>query len=87
MRKQTIEELMESFKESPDAQRYFESGPQQVFQIERETIEEGVSFSSEGMNTLIAHISSYIQCQVYKKWALSGEPPSAASVTVKIDVH
>ena len=87
MFKKTVEELREEWKEDPVAAVFIEAGPMFTFRLERDNLQEGASFSAEGLATLSGHMSNYVRSQIYKKWALSGEPPSAMAIEVKVDIH
>ena len=87
MHKKTLAELEEELKGDESALAFIRANQTFTFQIEREELEDNKSFSSTAMIELSSHMLNFIQAQVYKKWALSGEPPSAMSVKVKVDIH
>jgi hypothetical protein len=87
MFKKTMEELREELSVDPVALAFIEAGPTFTFQIEKDNLEKGRSFSDGGVATITGHIGAYMQAQIYKKWALTGEPPSAMQIEVKVDIH
>ena len=87
MHKKTIEELEEELKEDESALAFISADHTFTFRIERDELEDNKSFSAHGMIELSSHILNFMQAQVYKKWSLSGEPPSAMAVKVTVDIH
>ena len=85
--KLTMDELREELGSDEMCLRFLEAEGKFTFYLEKEEVEKGKTFSASGVQEVVGHISNFMQTQIYKKWALSGEPPTAMSVTVTLDIH
>ena len=85
--KLTMEELRAELGGDETCLAFLEAKGKFTFNIEKEDVEKGKSFSASGMQEVSLHISNFMQTQVYKKWMLSGEPPTAMAITVTVDIH
>ena len=61
-------------------------GDECEWEMERESIVPGVTFSREAMETLSGQIAMFVVTRVGRRWGQTNEPPSALRVTVKVDV-
>ena len=61
-------------------------GAEHSFAIERETIEEGRSFSSEAVDDLLVLVGLWIGSRIMRRWDETSEPPTVLDVSVTVDV-
>jgi hypothetical protein len=61
-------------------------GDECEWELERESIVPGHTFSVMAMEGLSKQIAMFVVTRVQRRWEATHEPPSALHVTVKVDV-
>lgn len=73
-----LDELLENFLQI--------DGDEFVFDLRRETLQEGRSFSPEAMDQINVAIATFIGSRLMRRWDRTGEPPTYMAVKVVVDV-
>jgi hypothetical protein len=58
-----------------------------TFTIERDSIQEGRTFSPDAVKSLVGEMTVFILSQVSKRWEQANEPPTALMVTLQCEVR
>jgi hypothetical protein len=58
-----------------------------TFKVERQTIQEGKSFSADAMDALLVELGTFIGGRIMARWDNTGEPPSVLRVDVRVEVR
>ena len=57
-----------------------------VFEVRRERIQPGRSFSEDAMEDLIDEVTLFVGARLMARWDRTGEPPTVLRIHVKVDV-
>lgn len=57
------------------------------FEVMRETVEPGLTFSYEAMERLHNEVATFIGTRVMRRWNHTNEPPTALLVKVEVEVR
>lgn len=58
-----------------------------TFNVERETIQPGLTFSAEAMDEVTELLRIFVGARVLHRWDTSKEPPTALSITVEVEAR
>ena len=62
-------------------------GQEAEFEIHRETIQEGRTFSAEAMAGLDAQLMAWVGTRIMRRWDTTNEPPTVVRVSIVVDVR
>lgn len=62
-------------------------GDEAEFEIARETIQPGRSFSGDAMDGLAYQLMCFIGTRVMRRWDATTEPPTVLRVTITVSVQ
>jgi hypothetical protein len=67
--------------------RFMETdGPEIDFEVLRDPIESGVSFSKEALEAVNEAMILWVGSRIMRAWESRNEPPSYAKITVSVEV-
>jgi len=63
-----------------------EAGETHLFEIERERLQAGKSFSGDSLDVLVASVTAWIGTRIMRRWNATNEPPTHLRVEVTVSV-
>jgi len=61
-------------------------GPEMDFVVQRDSIEEGTSFSAEALDAVSDQIIMWMGSRILRAWNQRNEPPSHLKISVSVEV-
>ena len=58
-----------------------------VFDVQRERIQKGKTFSREVMNVVESRMMSWVEARVMARWVQTQEPPTVMRISLRVEVQ